>query len=1080
MPAKNHKGGLIVPTNLSDIIKSTIDLRAHIESVTGQQFKKETASWHLPECPFCGSHSGFKIATKTPHLWKCFNCSEKQDSIIGFEKRRLNCDAKEALKALANRYGITTATDKRVGEKTGASFLYSPESIDATPNPNRVLARTIWENATPLPLENAARILQKRGFGKYAKKIAPTLAQIARINTWKGTKKLALPQIENGEIVGLHMICQDLHTKNDLGEKAGALLLSNGKNKDTCMIVESLFNALALSVLGYTALIMFGCENKKAITNWLPTARQKCNKVILWLDRGQEERSQKYADEFGLDAVVTFAPEKEKNYAVKDMLAESDIDFLLNVERYIAEAYARSNQEQARQANKAKPEPEAAIEDHADFSTPIDGNGFQAIEMPSIETAIAAIKASKKKANVLLSPTGSGKSTICGAILAERLRAGQYTIFGSNIKEDLNQFAETYLFPLLTEKETARVQIICRGADTKINDSTWLVLTHKTLLTRKGFSMYHYAALLWLGKKTSKKEWRNAWLLIDECQAYLRNQIITADKGGRVIEKRFKDHNITRLEIISKCLATANRGNCSQCWLCEKNFLYADTNGIIDVRTYIEGKTGEDYQPFKFPEFKVCKSARFKTLLIEEIEKTTQPFKRFYTSQRVGEQEAANYEEIFADLLKCAFAPRGYTFSPVNRATGQPVKWEELRTEYEIAENTSDNEKILDKARKDIKKRHAMPAATCAVTAYHFQDMSSLRYAYQHAGKIILLGATMRQDEVALLKACCPDVEFYRVRESKHTLDELLVTIFRPKLAIVKEETKKKKVINKTVAIQPIIDSLPKGTRAIIFMPKKEQATELFLSFPKGYPVSLLKGDSTQADYRNEERENRIGITWELGPLGFGANRPKDFWGIIEVEIFLPIIAHGHGADITQEKVDAGHRYKAEDTLIQCGGRELRILPGLLNRKVITLHNTEKITPSLDTIRQEWQGMVKTPIKFLVVDESQEYLTKAVTQYYQDGTLPEQTEAEFIKDKLAEKAKREMSETERASLDTPEAKAEYERKRDEMKLEKTLKRLISKGRNLKEQGKTWGEIYVLLNLIRHKDLADTVKREIGF
>lgn len=400
------------------------------------------------------------------------------------------------------------------------------------------------------------------------------------------------------------------------------------------------------------------------------------------------------------------------------------------------------------------------------------------------------------------------------------------------------------------------------------------------------------------------------------------------------------------------------------------------------------------------------------------------------------------------------------------------MDWEGIKLEFEIAENLSESERELVKAKKDTKAKYCFPQAGCNVELYEFQDKTSLSYVYQHAEKVIFLGATIRPDEKEFLQACCPNIEFKQIAESQHKIDELAVVLFHKKLDLITHTREEQS----RVKVQTITDALPEGKKALVFTPKKSQAEDLFREFPRGYPVAKLNGEDITIDEKTEQY--RVGITWPLGPLGIAISRPKDYLAIIDGEIYLPIIAYGHDTKITPESVETGYRQKAEDTLIQCGGRILRGE----GRKAVILHNIAKLSPDLEVIRQAWQGMVRTPIKFVIVEESQEYLTKVVTEYFTTGKFPQQTEEQFIKEQLVKKSKEEMNPKERETIAnmTSTEKAEYYHKRQLEKEQKTLERLIYKGRELKTQGKNWREIHHLLNLNRYKSWVDTIKQELGF
>ncbi len=130
--------------------------------------------------------------------------------------------------------------------------------------------------------------------------------------------------------------------------------------------------------------------------------------------------------------------------------------------------------------------------------------------------------------------------------------------------------------------------------------------------------------------------------------------------------------------------------------------------------------------------------------------------------------------------------------------------------------------------------------------------------------------------------------------------------------------------------------------------------------------------------------------------------------------------------------------------------------------------------------------MVNTPIQFITIEQSQEYLTKAVTEYLTTGKFSQGTEEEYIKGKLVKKVKEEMSHEERgiiSTMTTQQKEDYYQQRKEQIRQErqqKTLERLIEQGKALKAQGKDWREIYYALNLNRYNDLVATIKCELGF
>jgi len=712
-------------------------------------------------------------------------------------------------------------------------------------------------------------------------------------------------------------------------------------------------------------------------------------------------------------------------------------------------------------------------------------SNFETSIVESVETAYQKIQESQEKSHVVIAPTGAWKSTTSGKKMVDRMRANLPTLFVASQKSDMKQFIHESLYPLITEEEKNKVQIISKEEKSKIEGykSDTIIVTHKTYFTRKGLSPYHYAAMLW---PDQKKTPNGIWVIIDEVQAYIESQKFMVKRGGRYAVKQFNDHGVQRKEICEECPCFNNRGNCSQCKISEENFLYCNTNGILEIRTHVEGRTGKDFDICSLPEIKIKSETKYKTLIIRELEERKNSG-RVYTAEKTGENPTI--KTILEDLLSSAYKPKCYMFQPVIKETEEMVDWKSLKLDFEQAEIMSQFPKQEIEEKRKIKEKYTFPKTACNIEMYEFLDKSSLEYLAKNEKieKIIFLGATLREDQKEFLQECCPGFLMHEIKEAKVKIDDLAIVIFRKKVDFVKKENKKSKVL-----IQKIADSLKEEQRVLIFSTRKTEARAIYEEFPEDYPVAIIKGDdvSMEEPKLNEidkkgKGDYKIGITWENGPLGRGINRPYDYVTFIDPNNYLPIICYGHDGQITPEVVENGYRAKIEDTTIQCGGRIMRRGKEEA-RKLVVLHNIQEIEPNIQNILSAWQGLVAKPISFLFVEEEQEYLMQVCESWLKEGLFPEQSEKEFAREKLAEKAKDEMTKAEREKLEGMEEgeKTEYQETRknviQEGKEKKRLERLISKGKELKKEGKNCREIYDILKMQRYKELWEIVKQELGF
>jgi|GEM_PF-5145746 len=89
-------------------VKDRIDLTVFIHKETGFAVTKISgALWNVEECPFCTGHGCFRVNAEKK-LWKCFQCADKSGGdVFTFVERLKGFSFSEALKYLAELYGIS-------------------------------------------------------------------------------------------------------------------------------------------------------------------------------------------------------------------------------------------------------------------------------------------------------------------------------------------------------------------------------------------------------------------------------------------------------------------------------------------------------------------------------------------------------------------------------------------------------------------------------------------------------------------------------------------------------------------------------------------------------------------------------------------------------------------------------------------------------------------------------------------------------------------------------------------------------------------------------------------------------------
>lgn len=324
---------------ISKDIKAEVNLCHHIETCTGHKFKKEGKTLSMP-CPFCQSKSGFKMSLERLDVFNCFSCG-RCGTIIDFEKELYSLSDGQAIEKLAKAYNL------------------APTDVSQIQQNHLKLTSYIWDKSKLLTLAQAKKILTMRGYGKLAQDGANVLIRpdLARINTYKDKRFLVFPQSKaNGEIVGIHKIAQDLHSKRDIGAKVGMALFQTVGGKGICIIVESFFNGFALYLLGYDVIIMFGKANSHALDNWLPKAKERTSSIYFWLDRGAEADQQKLCIKYAVKG-IWFEEQRPNGFDVNDLLKQDSENFEKVVDEHVAKANQVAPQlpSIATEARNAKP-----------------------------------------------------------------------------------------------------------------------------------------------------------------------------------------------------------------------------------------------------------------------------------------------------------------------------------------------------------------------------------------------------------------------------------------------------------------------------------------------------------------------------------------------------------------------------------------------------------------------------------------------------------------------------------------------------------------------------------------------------
>lgn len=134
-------GGII------DKINQVADLPLYFKGHFSEKFMKEGDNHH---CPFhADGNASFSIyKEKGKWHWRCFGACDRGGDIIDFERERLGCDNKEAIRSLAGHYGVNMGNGNQ-----GASPSKRQKSGDDSPVP----LGAQWAKLLANPIEPSVR-----------------------------------------------------------------------------------------------------------------------------------------------------------------------------------------------------------------------------------------------------------------------------------------------------------------------------------------------------------------------------------------------------------------------------------------------------------------------------------------------------------------------------------------------------------------------------------------------------------------------------------------------------------------------------------------------------------------------------------------------------------------------------------------------------------------------------------------------------------------------------------------------------------------------------------------------------------
>ena len=412
-------------------IKSQIVLKDYIERRTGIPFKQIGRDSRAKGCPFCQSSTGFSITSAKPDLAHCFACGFSGD-VFEFEKKYSNCTLQEAIEIVI--------------KQTGTDYIQAappqpkqPTKKQVTDQKKKSVHHYIWKLSKPIPTEVLRKWLEKeREFGPFAEKAVDLVKDRVRLNVYKDIQSIVIPisSYHNGSMVGVQTISLKDGSKRTHGTNKGVFVIDTGSKG--IIFLESWTNAIALAVVGHTAISLFGAGNSGDIPAIIDKIKNKESKdFYIWLDKdrqGQDNiaRLQLAAlkNTEGLRGIY-FEDNKGDGFDVNDLLKDKQDNFERAVADYIAKAVSYTDMQKTNLEKKVQAARLAEIQDIPTKDVPEEEKVDKA--------AIAfrkALNISQRMVLFLSGATGIGKTFQVILEIIENLHKGEpSTLFCSTLTE---------------------------------------------------------------------------------------------------------------------------------------------------------------------------------------------------------------------------------------------------------------------------------------------------------------------------------------------------------------------------------------------------------------------------------------------------------------------------------------------------------------------------------------------------------------------------------------------------------------------------------------------------------------------
>jgi len=461
--------------------------------------------------------------------------------------------------------------------------------------------------------------------------------------------------------------------------------------------------------------------------------------------------------------------------------------------------------------------------------------------------------------NLVIAPTGSGKTTAALNYINQSYLEGFSCIYVANNKEDLanayNQFVITFgekenVTKMESTRELSQDSLVVQETSKDIS-AMKVVFTHKTYLKRRGLDNRFYYLFTWILNN-------KPIVIIDEFNIFIDSLHLTFALSQMSNQYKPKGQKELQYKKLETCPSySRNKNFCKNCFLSKNLKFRVDQFG--NSRLIIENCTYKNYEEATI-DFKTGSSILIDNMEITEVKndlsylrKKTDFFKHDFNND-----EAFENKNDLLDLLNCSFAPKIVRTFP-----------------------TEDNIEVSPESTTELEDKSNLryPSRSCG-EYFNCIDLSPLQFLQNYSSKIFGLCVNDKKQSQEIISTIFPKIEKHIVSRDHDKLDGI---------QILKVET------SNTELYDFLFENLhnSEDIKTLWFEANINSAKKLQSKYGKKYN-SILAVENKATFHKNNYKFNeksKILITNSLGALGASVNFYHHNLVIINCENYKPQFA---------------------------------------------------------------------------------------------------------------------------------------------------------------------------------------------